>query len=375
MPQAHNFLVAISSLCLQTAPPMSTSLQPSRSLDKLHALLKRGARLTTAEIIERLDVTRRHARRLVRQLREEHDLPIEGEREGREKRFFLPETEWQAADVALDLTEREALALVLAAKAARSNDGAPLAGALQGVLGRLIDDLSGSVMTFEPDALMDHLHIGAAASVTVDPEVFLTLLRAISHRRRVAIDYHKASTDTYQEGRTIEPWGLAERGGAWMCVARDPAKAQARGDDGMRDFNLARIDAVRRADPDSRGGDYTIPGDFDLELYFIDRFEALDDTTVHEVRLLVEPDRLPYFRSKQYHRTQQIHDEEGEAERAVVSYEVAGLDEIAAFVRSWGPGVTVLDPPELAERIADDARAVAARYASAASPDGQCQGS
>lgn len=53
---------------------------------------------------------------------------------------------------------------------------------------------------------------------------------------------------------------------------------------------------------------------------------------------------------------------EGEGDRAVVSYEVAGLEEIAAFVRSWRTDVKALAPPELSERIADEAGKVAARY-------------
>jgi proteasome accessory factor B len=130
----------------------------------------------------------------------------------------------------------------------------------------------------------------------------------------------------------------------------------------LRDFNLARIEDVRPTHPESRGGEYQIPDDFDLEIYFIDRFESLADEKVYEVRLLVEPEVVPYFESKRYHRTQQIHEEEADGDRAVVSYEVAGLEEIASFVRSWGPDVQVLRPAELAERIAEEARATLALY-------------
>lgn len=324
---------------------------------ELLALLREGHVLTQREMTERLSIdSKRQARRLVRQLREA-GVPLEERQRGREKEYWLPPEAWRADDVELGLTEREALALMLAVEAARSGLGpAPLGEALDGAVGQLVEELPGSVDTFEPTALMDHLHFGEAASVDVDPDVFMRLVDALSNRRAVAIDYHAASSDTYHGGRCIHPWALAVRGEAWLCVARDPAK------DAMRDFNLSRIDDVRPHDASSPGGDYTIPDDFDLELYFIDRFEALDDEAVYRVRLLVEPDRVPYFRSKRYHHTQRIHDEARDDGRIVVSYEVAGLEEIAAFVRSWGPGVTVLDPPALAERIAADAQAVAARY-------------
>lgn len=334
-------------------------LFPRSTRADLLALLREGHVLTTAEISERLDVSKRHVRRLINEQLRPAGYSIQGRRRGREKEFFLPSSEWQTATVELDLTEREALALVIAAAASRSGDSpAPLEEALRSALDRIVHGLPGKVDTFEPELLMDHLHFGEAASVDVDPEVFVELVEAIGNRRTVCIDYHKASNDTYQEGRTIQPWALARRGDAWLCVARDPAK------EAMRDFNLSRMDDVRPADASSPGADYTIADDFDLELYFIDRFEALDDEEIYRVRLLVEPDRVPYFESKTYHRTQQIHDGGRDDDRIIVSYEVAGLKEIAAFVRSWGPGVTVLDPPELAERIASEAATVAARYES-----------
>lgn len=305
---------------------------------------------------ERLPIeSKRQARRVLEKLREA-DIPIEERYRDRQKEYWIPSGEWEAK-VRLDLTEREALALMLAAEAAESGLGpAPLKGALEGAVEHLVEELPASVNSFEPGFLTDHVHFGEAASVEVRPDVFMKLVEALSNRRALEIDYYSASSDTLHEGRRVDPWGLAVRGDAWLCVADDQKSGE------RRDFNLTRIEAVRPRFPDSNGGDYRIPAAFDLELYFIDRFESLDAEEVYEVRLLLEPEVVPYFRSKAYHRTQQIHDEEGEGDRVVVSYEVAGIEEIASFVRSWGPAVTVLHPPALASRIAEEARAVAARY-------------
>ena len=323
---------------------------------QLLSLLRDGHALTQAEITERLPITsKRQARRALRKL-EEAGIPLETGRRGREKEFCLPPEEWQTR-LQLDLTEREALALLLAAWAAESGVGpAPLKDALTEAAQGLADGLPASVASFEPGLLLEHLHFGEAGSVQVSPGVFTALVEALSNRRSVEIDYYSASSDRRYEGRRVDPWGLAVRGDAWLCVADDERSGE------LRDFNLARIEDVRPTDPESRGGEYQIPDDFDLEIYFIDRFESLADEEVYEVRLLVEPEVVPYFESKRYHRTQQIHEEEADGGRAVVSFEVAGLEEIASFVRSWGPDVKVLRPPELAERIAEEARATLALY-------------
>jgi predicted DNA-binding transcriptional regulator YafY len=114
-------------------------------------------------------------------------------------------------------------------------------------------------------------------------------------------------------------------------------------------------------DPDSRGGDYRIPEDFDPEIYLSGRFESLSGTDPHTVRLRVGPDQAPYFQSKAYHRTQLIEREEASG-HLVVSYDVVGLKEIRSFVRSWGAGVEVLSPPELREEIKREAENVQAMY-------------
>ena len=92
------------------------------------------------------------------------------------------------------------------------------------------------------------------------------------------------------------------------------------------------------------------------------------------VRLRVEPDAARFFREKEYHPTQVIEEERPDG-RLVVSFEVAGLDDMASWVRSWGTGVTVLAPEELAERVVAEARRVVAQYEDACSestPDAEC---
>jgi predicted DNA-binding transcriptional regulator YafY len=334
-------------------------LQLPTTAAKLYQILRRGEAFTQQEITDRLSIgSKRQARRLIGRLKEA-GLPIEEQYRDRRKEYRLPPEEWEA-EVRLDLSEREALALLLAAWAAESGLGsAPLTSALSRATQSLVEGLPASVSSFDPGFLMDQFHFGEAASVDVDPAVFMDLVEALSNRRSIKILYYSASSDE-QSWRRVDPWGLAVRGEAWLCVAHDYRHEE------RRDFNLTRIEEIRPFRPESNGGDYRVPDDFDLEVYFAGRFESLDAEDAYEVELLVEADIVSYFESKDYHETQQIRRTHSTLKpgsgRVVVSYDVVGLEEIAAFVRSWGPKVKVLRPPELAERIAQEARATAARY-------------
>ena len=340
--------------------PSARTADRASNRQKLWHMLRAGKPLTLSDIERELGVSKRHARRLVKQV-EDNGLTLDVRKRGREKEYCVPPEE-QAATIELDLSEREALALVLASAVATSGPGpVPLGDALQRAFSHVTSALSNRVVTFEPDLLQQHVYVREAGSVEIDGEVFITLLDAISNRRRLVIDYHTASTNTYRKGRRIEPWALTRLGDAWMCVAKDPDKDP---DDNIRDFNLARMSNVGPADPKSRGGDYRIPDDFDLEIYLSGRFESLSGEKAYTVRLRVGPEQAPYFRSKTYHRTQQIEGEEASG-HLIVSYDVVGLEEITTFIRSWGAGVEVTDPPELRNRLLEDATAMQAMYGSA----------
>lgn len=329
------------------------SIRSRSSLQKLYDWLRNGEALTQEEARERLGLqSTRQVRRLIRQLREA-DVPVRERRRHRKKEYFLAEEDRRAPGLPVDLTERQLLALVVAAQAARAKlRPTPLAEFLDEAVAALRAPHPDPALSFEADAEPARWHFSDAPSVPLDPEVFWTLRRAASHQQPVRIDYEAASSGRVSTDRKINPLLIAERRGSWLCVAYCYERRA------VRDFSIAGISAIRPCE----GEHFTPPSSFDRSTYFEGRFGAVAGHTPHTVRLLVEPDRAPYFRRKMYHPSQRIEAERAD-DRLVVTYTVHGLEEIAAWIRSWGPGVKVLAPAALARRVTDDASAVLARYA------------
>ncbi len=327
-------------------------LDAPSTLDHLLSLLREGHALTQAEISNRLDVSRRHARRLLRALRDE-EVPLQEEWVDRTKVYSLPAEELAVEDAPVALTERQALALVVAAEAGRAALApTPLAEPLENGFGELLDRLDRASGTYDLDRLRAQWHFGTEpVDSTFEGNVFDTLVDALNEGRPVRIAYDPASASDAPRERTISPLVMAAPGGSWRCVAYCHFR------EAPRDFTLSRIADITlcadrvAADP---------PDDFDPDLYFRERFGALGGTT-RVVRLRVAPDAAQYFREKSYHASQVIEEERPDG-HLVVSFEVAGLEDMASWVQSWGLSVTVLDPPELADRVAAAARALAARY-------------
>jgi predicted DNA-binding transcriptional regulator YafY len=322
--------------------------------------LRQGHRLTQAEAARRLDVSKRHVRRLARRLIEEDGAPVKRARSGpgAERAYYLSGRDLASEGPFRRLSERQTLALLVAAEAARPTlRPTPLAGPLETVGQRLAERLAPHVASFDPEVQPERWHFDSAAASSFDPDVFEVLQQAIRDQRSVRMKYTTASTGERHERRRIDPLLLAAAGSSWLVVAYCHKR------DGVRDFALAGIERVWPCDPTEETGSvhFDPPEDFDAELHFKGRFSAMSGEKTHVVRLLAEPEAARYFERKKYHPTQQIEEKRPDG-RVVVSFEASSLKEVGAFVRSWGTGVQVLAPDELACRVAEEARAVARRY-------------
>ncbi|WP_022835038.1 helix-turn-helix transcriptional regulator [Salisaeta longa] len=322
-----------------------------RSIDQLHNWLNAGHEFTLDDISERLEVSRRHARRLLSTL-DDMGYTVKERREGRSK-YFSYASSARSMTTKVDLQERELQALIIAAYAARpSLRNTPFLADLQHAIEQLVE-AAGPVYSFEPEFQNDLWHFDSSNASTFDPDIWATVVQAANERNTLAIDYYSASSRTLSEGRRIDPLVVAEQGQTWMVTAYCH-KHQA-----VRDFALA---GIRAAAP--TGASFMPPRDFDPETHFADRFHALKGEGTHRVELTVAADKAPYFHRKQYHPSQQIAQDTTE-EPATVTFEVSSLDDIAAFIRSWGPGITVEAPAALAARLKSEAAAMHAAYSDA----------
>ncbi len=332
--------------------------RPPGALPALRALLDEGAELSMNDITRTLGITDRHARRLLKDLAKD-GLPVASRRESGRKLFFLPEEHRQATLQQISFSEEEALALTVAAEAARATLAAtPLGRPLERAFDKLLAELAPNIYSFSLEEQPSHWHFGTTGLTPIDAEVFRTLSRAIEARRTVRIDYYTASRNTLTRGRRIDPLMIGMPGGSWVVVAWCHRRQK------ILDFALGGIQTI-----EATNDYFSPPNHFDPEFYFRDRFGSLAGE-VMTIRLLVDRARAPYFSRKHYHPTQQIEEERPDGS-IVVSFEASGLETLRAFCLSWGEGVTVLDPPELIARMREEATVLARRYADGAKHPGK----
>lgn len=322
----------------------------------LLAFLSSGAEPTQAETARRLGVSERSARRHLRRLEAEGCAEVV--RDGLVKRYRLhPEHRLMEPSV-LQLSEGEAEALTVAVLAARALLApTPFRAPLEAAHQKLEQAWLSEAFSFEPEIEADCWSfddVTGGTPAAFAPPCFAALLDAVRNRRPVQATYYTASRRARRAGRRLHPLGFLVRAGAWMLVAFDP---EAAGGGRVKDFALAGFEAVEVRHDET----FSPPEGFNLALHGRDRFRALAGDTAYEVRLLVEPEAAPYFRRRDYHPTQQVEAAQEDG-RLVVSFEVEGLDDVAAWVLSWGPKVRVLGPAALAARVAEAHQVAAALY-------------
>ena len=324
--------------------------------DTLHSLLDAGRRLSYDDIKTELDITStRHARRLVAQLRDE-GVPIEEERDGLRKRFYLTPEHQRDRVPLVELSPEEALALSVASGAARAMLGStPLHAPLRSSFQRLVDLLTPRFDWVDLDAQDDRWYFGAIASNRIAPDVFETLVQALEWQQSVRIDYDKPTAPSTD--RKIDPVCVAVLGNAIILTAYCHRR------DALRDFALTRITRAVLCDPeDDLSPFFDRPEAFDPDRYYSqDRFGALTGQEPRVYRLQVEPEVAHLFRERDYHPSQDVEHEDDEG-RLIVSYEFSSMQDFRSFAQGFGTRVTVLEPPELVEQMRREAETLARRY-------------
>jgi predicted DNA-binding transcriptional regulator YafY len=301
---------------------------------------------TAAELATELDVSERTVHRYMKDL-EEMGIPIYAER-GRGGGFALMRGYTLPP---LIFTPEEATVLAMGAKLMRELWGLTYGDAITSVTAKLHNVLPDDLRQEVADALRT-LVVGRITARDYRPwESTLHTLRSyIADRRRLRITYRAFTQE--ESCREVNPYALAFRGGYWYLVAYCHLR------EAMRTF---RVDRLREAVPLEEG--FTPPRDFDVRAYLE---ETMQPQIAHEVVVHLDERVAPLVREYAGDWMGLTDHEDGSV---TARFGAEDLNWAAGWVLSYGTTARVLEPPELVERVREEAEAVARRYRPAASEE------
>jgi len=176
------------------------------------------------------------------------------------------------------------------------------------------------------------------------------LMRATEVQRVVRLTYQsQRSTEavTYE----VQPLSFLDYRHSIYLVAFAPHHGE------VRHYKLDRMDAVEVTD-----ATFVRPADFHPESHLSGSFGVFKGRSSKPVSIRIRFDRevARYVREKQWHSTQRLL--ENADGSLIAEFTLTALEEVAAWVLSFGSKAEILEPPELREAIAAEVRELAALY-------------
>jgi predicted DNA-binding transcriptional regulator YafY len=199
-----------------------------------------------------------------------------------------------------------------------------------------------------PESIGGSIHFTPEAAVA--PELMETCRRAIRNRHRLRLRYYSAHRDAETE-RIVRPYHLHNFQGEWHLIGW----CEWRED--FRQFFLGRIRAYELLEPDAT---FVRDPQFEVDRYLKQGLGLQHGQEPVQVRVRFSPRQARWIRERRYHASQQT--EELPDGGLIVTLQVAGTEEVARWLLSYGAEAEALEPPALRAEIARQVKNLAKIY-------------
>lgn len=312
--------------------PLLRSRPPLERMLRIHQALQSGRFPNASSLAREIEVAAKTIHRDIEFMRDRMNLPIkfDGPRNGY---FYAGEV---SAFPALQITEGELFALVVAEKALQQYRGTSFEKPLLSAIKKMEDSLPDTISLNLAD-VGQTISFRTSVETILDLEIFDALARAVAQRQQLQLDYRKPGADK-PETRTVDPYHLANVNGEWFLFAFDHARED------IRKFAPARILAIRPT-----GRTFERSPKFSLEKELRDSFGVHSGQGEYAVTIGFNARAADYIREKKWHDSQRLRElKNGNVE---LDLKLSSLVEIERWVLSWGGDAWVVRPPELAEAV------------------------
>ena len=328
---------------------MAREIPKMTRLMKLVAMLRKNCYPNHRKLQQALDtpdmpcaytVSQKTIQRDVQYLRDVYDAPIEFDNSKRG--YYLTDPAWQFEVPQLDADEMRAV--TLGARLAETIMPEPVASEIQNAAETLLCD---NPTGMNADATLIAL-VAKGARIPVEPAIFREVFAAWQTRHGLAVKYQKGMSGEIAD-YLLEPQVLSFYDGLWYM------KAVVVSCDGEtlpeRTLRTLALNRIRTA--------VIHPGRFEPDMRLIEKVnegKLFDFPTVDEVVLRFTDYAIPYARENY---EPELVEEQPDGSLLVTIYDAIDF-KIVNLVLNEGGAVQVISPPELAQKVVEQAERVIA---------------
>jgi predicted DNA-binding transcriptional regulator YafY len=249
---------------------------------------------------------------------------------------------------AVEMTEGELVAILLAEKLARQYRGTAIGQQVEEAFAKVLRAVT-NVISVDLNALAEAHSFEAAATSELDHDLFRRLGRAAIERRRIEMTYFTATTGKISR-RRADPLHLRNYLGEWYLIAWDHLRSE------VRDFHIGRIRELAVTDEH-----FNWPAGFDLEDYLNSGFGMIRGAEPAEVEIVFDEYQARWMRERgKFHPTEER--EELPDGGLKLRMRVTALDGVKRFVMQYGAHARVIGPEALREAIREEGKKMQEMY-------------
>lgn len=298
---------------------------------RIHQAVQAGGFPNATRLAAELEVSTKSVHRDIEFMRDRLGLPLEYD--PRRAGYYYTET--VSSFPALQITEGELLALLVAEKALQQYRGTsfeePLVSALQKLSRFLPDTVSLHLAEWE-----DTISFRTVSEPRLDLQLFDQIARATAGREQLVLTYRKPGQRDSEE-RIVDPYHLANINGEWFLFGFCHLRQD------IRTFAPARIQDLRLS-----GKKFERPERFSLEQRLQDSFGVHTGNRMFDIRIQFDEFAADYVREKRWHSSQELREIPGGIE---VRLRLSSLVEVQRWILGWGGHAIVIAPAELRDTI------------------------
>jgi predicted DNA-binding transcriptional regulator YafY len=224
----------------------------------------------------------------------------------------------------------------------------PLETSMNAIIGKLTD-LMPSEVSVGTSFMNADISFISDPLPKIDENVFYGIFDALRTKHTMTFQYRSLSSTVYKE-HTADPYHIICQKGSWYMLAFCHSHEE------ILTFALSRMKDIQ-----IRKEKYTIPASFHAEKYFDSSFGVWNNRAAPvKIELLFSKEIGTLILERVWHEKQKLRQEKDGS--VYLSFQSNQFQETLHWVMSFGSAVKVLNPPELAEQVKDEAKKMAKMY-------------
>lgn len=306
--------------------------------------IRSGSYPSVQQMVMEYGVSKRTILRDIEFLRDRYDAPVEADR--MRKGYYYTDPTFMIQNVLM--TEGDLFTISTVMPLMEQYKNTPLETSFRNIMAKIAEMLPNQV-SVDSSFLNSDISFISDPLPEIEEDVFNSVFKSVKIKKVLKFNYRSVSSQEYKL-RTFDSYHVLCQKGNWYVLGYD------------HDVKETRIYALSRMkDIEITGESFTIPKDFDLSKHVDLSFGIWNNTVPPvEYELLFSSSMANYILEREWHAGQKM--KQNKDGSVLLKFKSNQKEQIFSWVLGFGSAVTVLNPPEMIEKLKAEAKAIAKKY-------------